>query len=200
MEIKKKILKLVIWTDDDILYIVSHHLLAYFWTIVTTLIMLAIAFFLYYVFSYLNTVFATWLAWIAWALIYLYFFFRFIDIYLDAIVITQNSIIIYKWYWIFKSTTDVIEFSAVESVYSDQEWVLNFLFNNWNIFIRRAMYTNVFNNVHNPWNISDNINKIIKSIESNKEKENNNEEKKDDSDFNLFVEAMAEIIRDYKNK
>ncbi len=200
MEIKKKILKSVIWTDDDILYMASHHVLAYFWTIATTLIMLAIAFFLYDAFSYLNTVFATWLAWIVWVMIYLYFFFRFIDTYLDAILVTQHSIIIYKWYGIFKFTTDVVEFSAIESVYSDQEWILNFLFNNWDVFIRRAMYTNVFNNVHNPWNISDNINKIIRSVEV-KPKEHLEEDTKDnDSDFNIFMEAMAEIIRDYKNK
>ena len=204
MEIKKKILKSIIWTDDDILYLASHHVLAYFWVIVITIVMNTITFFSYVFLKMLSWTFATWVAWILWIIIYIYFFLIFLDIYLDTIVLTSNSIIIYKWYGLFKSTTDVLEFHAVESVFYEQEWVLNVLFNNGNLFIRRTTHTNVFNNIHNPSHVVENINKIIQETESwkNKEedKEEDKDENKDNNDFDVFVEAMSEIIRDYKNK
>ena len=197
MEIKKKILKSIIWTDDDILYVASHHVLAYFKVIVITIVIVTITFFSYGFLQMLSWTFASWVAWILWIIIYMYFILNFLDIYLDSIVVTSDSVVIYKWYGLFKSTTDVLEFHAVESVFYEQEWVLNVLFNNGNLFIRRATHTNVFNNIHNPSNIVDNINKIIQEAEF---WENKEEDKKDDSDFNVFIEAMAEIIRDYKNK
>jgi len=51
----------------------------------------------------------------------MYFILNFLDIYLDSIVVTSDSVVIYKWYGLFKSTTDVLEFHAVESVFYEQE-------------------------------------------------------------------------------
>ena len=200
MEIKKKILKSIIWTDDDILYIASHHVFAYFWVIVVTIVMITITFFSYSFLKILSLTFATWVAWILWVIIYMYFILNFLDIYLDSIVVTSDSITIYKWYGLFKSTTDVIEFDAIESVFYEQEWIINVLFDDGDLFIRRAMHTNVFNSIHNPSHVVENINKIKQEAKSWETKEETKEENKNNSDFDVFVEAMSEIIRDYKNK
>lgn len=200
MEIKKKLLKSLIWTDNDILYMVSHHVLAYFWVIVFTVITVTIAFFSYDLLKFISWTFASWTVWIFWIVIYIYILLNFLDIYFDAIVVTEDSIIVYKWFGLFKSTTDVLEFHAIESVFFDQEWIVNVLFNNGNIFLKRTSESNVFQDVHNPAKIVDKINTIIKSKKVDHEEDVEEEKKDEDSDFKLFIEAMAEIIKDYKNK
>jgi len=45
---------------------------------------------------------------------------NFLDIYLDSIAVSPTSLIIYKWYGLFKNTTDVLDLSAVESVFAEQ--------------------------------------------------------------------------------
>jgi len=161
--------------------------------------MLFIAFFLYIWLKIFSVSFASLTAWILWTLIYFYFILNFLDIYLDAIVVTKNVVIIYQWYGLFKNATDSISFGAIESVFSKQDWIINKIFNNGDIFLRRAWHTNVFNNVGNSWIIATNINKLLLSFNENLW--NNKEDvKTEDSDFKVFIEAMAEIIKDYKNK
>lgn len=200
MSIKIRLLKSLIWTSDDILYISSHHVLAYFWIIVITFLLITIVFFSFNFFKVFSLTFASWFAWLSWILIYIYFILNFLDIYLDVLAVTNNSVIIYKWFWLFKSTTDVLEFDAIESVFYEQEWVINVLFDNWDIFLRRASHSNVFNDVHNPSKVVDNINRIIRSSEEKEEKEEENDNIHENDDFKLFVEAMAEIIKEYKKK
>lgn len=200
MDIKTKILQWVLWNNDEIQYMVSHNLLAYFWIMVITLCAIIITFFLYYVLSFFLNWIASWICGFLGVVVYIYFFLHFLDIYLDSLIITKESIIIYKWYGLFKSSTDIIELSALESVYSDQTWFVNFVFNNWDVYMRRSMYTNIFYNVHNPWHIADHINKLLRKLEYNNQYKKDNSNKEEDSDFNLFIESMAEIIRDYKKK
>lgn len=201
MEVKKKIMRFILWADYNIIYIASHHILAYFWVIIISLWAIVITFFSYLLISNISIDFAVFLCGLIWVILYFYFLFHFLDVYLDSIIITDNSMIIYKWYWLFKSTTDIIEFHAIESVYSDQSWVLNFIFNDWDIYIRRSMHTNIFYNVNNPQSTVEKINSTIKQITANTKDENDDEKIEDqENDFNIFIEAMAEIIRDYKKK
>lgn len=194
-------MKFILWSDYNIVYIASHHVLAYFWVITISLWAIIITFFSYKVISNISSDFAMRLCGWIWVALYFYFLFHFLDVYLDSIIITDDSMIIYKWYWLFRATTDVIEFHAIESVYSDQSWFLNFIFNDWDIYIRRSIHTNIFYNVSNPQSTVEKINSTIKSLSSTSEQEEELEpDKNDDSDFGVFIEAMAEIIRDYKAK
>ena len=101
---------------------------------------------------------------------------NFFDIYLDAVVITNRSLIIYKWYWLLKNSIDVIANHAVESAYSDQNWIIDTIFNKWDLFIKTARDETVFKWVMAPAEVANDINKIIFSItKKNEEKESEEE-------------------------
>ena len=193
MDIKAKILKRIAWIDEDIIYMISHHLLTYFPVIIMSLLGIVILFFLYQIISVFSVNLASYLVGFLGILLYFYFLFEFLDIYLDAVIVTPTSVIIYKWYGIFKSTSDVLFLEAIESVYAEQEWIIDTLFNKWDIVIRRAWHENKFDSVYNPNDVAAKLNNIINSV--NKEEEEEVEEEQDD--FKLFVEAMAEVIKEY---
>ena len=161
MDLKYKILKKMINTDEDFIYMVSHHPMSYFSLVIISVGGIIILFFLYKFLVVYFSVFVSYFVGILWLWLYFYFLLNFFDIFLDAIAITPNTLIIYKWYWIFKNTTDVLELQAVESVFADQSWLMDILFNSGDIYIRRAGHTNVFDNVFNPNKVANDINNLI---------------------------------------
>lgn len=204
MDIKKNILRKLIKTDEDMIYIVSHHYIAYFSTITVLFISIVIVFSLYKLIWIFSQNIASWVAWILWIIVYINFMLNFFDVYLDAVVITNRSLIIYKWYWLLKNSIDVIANHAVESAYSDQNWVIDTIFNKWDLFIKTARDETIFKWVMAPAEVANDINKIIFSIiEKDEEKEWEDvweyEEKKW-WDLDVFMQAMEEVIREYKSK
>jgi len=196
MDIKVNILKKIAGVDEEIKYMISHHILTYFWLMVISFIGLIILFFLYKLIYIFDEQLAQIVIWILWVLLYVYFVLQFFDIYLDAVIVTDRSIVIYKWYWLFKTTSDVISLSAIESVYADQTGLIDTLFNKWNIVFRRAGHENFFDDVYNPQDAANKINLLLSTLE----KEEELEEPEPEWDFQMFVEAMAEVIKEYKNK
>ena len=195
MDIKVNILKKIAGIDEDVKYMVSHHILTYFWLMVISFIGLIILFFLYKLIAVFDEKLAHTLIGILWVLLYIYFVLQFFDIYLDAVIVTDRSIIIYKWYGLFKTTSDVISLHAIESVYANQSGLIDTLFNNWDIVFRRAWHENFFDNVYNPQDAANKINLMLSKLEKEEEKELEPE-----WDFQMFVEAMAEVIKEYKGK
>ena len=198
MDIKKNILKKITGVDEDIHYMISHHMVAYLGVIIMSVIGIVILFFLYKLICMFSIFFAVWVVGVLWVILYVYIIFEFIDIYLDAILITSSSIIIYKWYWVLKTTTDIIALHAVESVYSGQSGLIDTVFNRWDIVIRRAWHENIFDSVYSPGEVANNINQVIDKFSKTEQVEEENEEQEDN--FQIFVEAMAEVIKEYKWK
>ena len=200
MNIKEKILQKVVDTDEEFIYIVSHHFIVYLPILVLAGIGVIILFFLYSFVSQFFPTVATLFCWTLGLLLYFYFLLNFLDVYLDSIAVSPTSLVIYKWYGLFKNTTDVLDLSAVESVFAEQSWLLDVLFNNWDIYIRRAGYTNVFKNVLNPNGVASKINSIILSVKSgedNSEKEKFNENINDDK-IKVLAKAMIEVLKEMK--
>ena len=194
MDIKVNILKKIAGIDEDIKYIISHHILTYFWLMIMSFIGIIILFFLYRLIAVFDVSLAQISIWILGLLLYVYFVLNFLDIYLDAVLITDKSIIIYKWYWLFKTSADVIALHAIESVYAKQNGIIDTLFNKWDIVFRRAGHENYFDEVYNPQDAANKINYMLSTLEKEEE-----EEPEQEWDFQMFVEAMAEVIKEYKN-
>ena len=204
MDIKKNILKRLIKTDDRISYVVSHHFIAYLWTIVMLVIGIIIVFLLYKLVSIFSFKYASWLSWVLWIFVYFHFLFNFLDVYLDAVVITDKALIVYQWYWILRHSIDVIDFDAVESVYSDQNWIIDTIFDRWDLIIRKASDTNIFESILSPWKVANKINNLTffmtewmwsKEVEiwyENVEKHWWN--------LDIFMKAMEEVVKEYKQK
>jgi len=195
MDIKLNILKKIAGIDEDVKYMISHHILTYFSLMVISLIGIIILFFLYNLLSVFDQKLSSIIFWVLWFLVFIYFTLNFFDIYLDAVLVTERSIIIYKWYGLFKTSTDVISLEAIESVYANQNWIIDTLFNRWDIVFRRAWHENLFDEVYNPQDAANKLNYLISMIEKEEE-----QEEEPEWDFQMFVEAMAEVIKEYKNK
>ena len=123
------------------------------------------------------------------------------DIYLDAIIVTESSIIVYKWYGILKATTDVLDFDAVESVYADQSGLIDVLFDKWDLYLRRAGHENVFEDVSSPNKVASKINDLIRQFadsnwteEIKETEEDNSKEKK----IKMLAEILTEVIDEIK--
>jgi len=195
MDIKANILKKIAGVDEEIKYMISHHILTYFWLMVISFIGLIILFFLYKLIYVFDEQLAQIVVWILWVMLYIYFVLQFFDIYLDAVIVTDRSIIIYKWYGLFKTTSDVVSLHAIESVYANQTGLIDTLFNQWDIVFRRAGHENFFDDVYNPQDAANKINLMLSNLEKKEEPDPEPE-----GDFQMFVEAMAEVIKEYKGK
>jgi len=171
MDIKVNILKKIAGIDEDIKYIISHHILTYFWLMIMSFIGIIILFFLYRLIAVFDVSLAQISIWILGLLLYVYFVLNFLDIYLDAVLITDKSIIIYKWYWLFKTSADVIALHAIESVYANQNGIIDTLFNKWDIVFRRAGHENYFDEVYNPQDAANKINYMLSTLEKEEEEE-----------------------------
>jgi len=193
MDIKKKILKKIVDIDDEIVYIVWHHPIVYVPLMIISWIGIIILFFLYKFLVNFFPSFASYFSWILGLLLYLYFVLNFLDIYLDAIIVTKSSIIVYKWYGLLKATTDVLDFDAVESVYADQSWLIDILFDKWDLYLRRAGHENVFEDVSSPNKVASKINELIKEF-TVKEEDEKVEEKIEENDKEKKVRMLAEIL------
>ena len=200
MDIKKKILQKVVDIDEEFVYIVSHHPIIYLPVLIISILGIIALFFLYNFISSFFPTFAVYFCWFLWLLLYSYFLLNFLDIYLDSIAVSPTSLIIYKWYGLFKNTTDVLDLSAVESVFAEQSWLLDVLFNNWDIYIRRAGHTNVFEDVFNPNWVASKINNLIlltKSTEENTENEETHDSMDEDK-IRMLAQAMIEVMKEMK--
>ena len=198
MDIKENILKKIVGIDEEIKFIISHHMLTYLGLMIISFLGIIILFFLYKFIYVFDHNLASYICWILWVILFIYFVLNFVDIYLDAVMITERSLVIYKWYGLFKTSADVMSLEAVESVYAKQEWLINTVFNNWDIVFRRAWHENFFDDVYNPQEAANKINYILTLL---REKEEEKEpEPEPEPDFKVFVEAMAEVIKEYKNK
>ena len=195
MDIKINILKKIAGIDEDVKYIISHHILTYFWLMIMSFLGIIILFFLYKLIAVFDEQLARVIIWILWLGLYIYFVLNFLDIYLDAVIITDRSLVIYKWYGLFKTTADVIALYAIESVYANQNGLIDTLFNKWDIVFRRAGHENLFDSIYNPQDAANKINYMLSTIEEKKE-----EKPEEEWDFQMFVEAMAEVIKEYKSK
>lgn len=207
MDIKKNLIKRLIKTDDDILFIVSHHFISYFYTMVILFIGITILFFLYKFIDIFSNFFASYIVWILWVILYFKFLLDFLDIYLDSVVVTNKSFILYKWFWLLRSTIDIIEFNAIESVYSDQNGLIDTIFDKWDLVVRRAGFENVFEDIENPWKAVSKLNELLYSLrwwelvwEKEQEENNKSEVKGEKWELDIFMQAMEEVIKEYKNK
>jgi len=109
-------------------------------------------------------------------------------------------LIIYKWFWLFKNSTDVLDLEAVESVFAEQSGLIDILFNNWHVYIRRAGHTNVFEDVFNPNKVANKINNIIFSLKQKEEEEvqEQSESDLDEEKIKLLAQAMIEVMKEMK--
>jgi hypothetical protein len=132
---------------------------------------------------------------ILWIFVYVKFVIDFLDSYLDSIVLTHTDIIIFRWDWFLKYRTEAIQRDSVEAINDEQGWILDLIFNKWDIKIKRQEWSYFFRDITNPSKIANDISVLKNKLESWEL------EKEDEIDkFDILVETLWEVIIDYVKK
>ncbi len=193
MNLKKGILSKYL-EGQDTLHIIGHGYLKYARLILVYWLILFGAFFLYSFilsiikpFSILNWVFG-----IGLFISYIKFMISFLDYYLDSLVLTREGVILFYWGGFFKLNSEAMPWGSVRSVSDNQSGLLDIIWNQWYIEIKREKENYTFQ-VANPAqkaNLITNTRNQIKSWE----KDNTPQ---DFDKFDILVETLGEVILDY---
>lgn len=198
MSFKTNILKKYL-KNKQIYHIISHDSWVYLKKVLLYSILLWILFVLYYKINvYFNANTPLILKRIFWwigLIVYIKFMISFLDIYLDWIILTHNGIIIFRWDWLLKYRTESIEREALESVSMNQNWILDIMFNKWDIKINRIDHTYIFNEIPNPAKQV----KIILQTRDDVASDQDEEEEKVDK-FDMLVDMLWDVLSDYAKK
>lgn len=200
MSFKKNILKK--YLDTDIHYIIWHDWWKYTKIIIVYTWILVFLFLSYIwiakissvnILNYINIIF-----WVIWAIIYIRFILQFMDIYLDSVVITKIGIIIFKWEWLLRYTSETIDWPSVQAVEDAQSWLLDMMLNKWDIVIKRWVEEYRFNDISHPSKQKNDILMYKDKFETKPEPEKEPEPELDK--FDVLVETLGEVILDYVKK
>ena len=161
-------------------------------------IVLVWVYFFYEMFATFSPDYSKYISWTVLLLFYMWITVNFFVVYLDTIVFTKSSVIIFKVHGMFNSTSDNIAYESIESIFMEQDWIVDIILNKWNIIIRRQWHVNTFTDVENPSKEVSEIDRIID--EKKQDRLTVKKEKPKDDNFSVFVEAMWEIMKEYKSK
>jgi len=199
MSFKRQILKKYLG-EDVIFHIISHHWWVYIRIILFYVVFLMLWFGLYYLVCDITcNLVIRYLFWLYWLILYLKFVVDFLDLYLDSIILTKQGINVFLWDGILKYSNEAMERTSIEAVYDEQEWLLDMLLNKGSIKIKRIDADYVFKDVYNPPLLSSLIMETKERMLSEKQDSEEKESQSIDK-FELLVEALGEIIKEYYNK
>ena len=174
---------------------ISHNWWVYMKIVIKYWIILVLFFVLYnLIIQYLHIPNIELFFWSFLLVLYIFFVVSFMDSYLDCIVLTKSWIIIYSREWFLRQNTENIQWDSAQSVYDEQVWIIDVVFNKWNIKIKRQDEVYTFDNVSKP---SVQANKIIRTREQilSEAWEDVNLDK-----FDVLVDTLWEVIIDYIRK
>lgn len=134
-----------------------------------------------------------------WLFVYWKFIIDFMDIYLDAIILTDSWVIIFKWDWLFANKSELLHWESLVAVQDTQLWIMDIVLNKWNLSLKRSWWEYYFDNVSHPTKRASMILDMQKKIL--KERWDKQEEQEEDLDkFDVLVETLWEVILDYVKK
>jgi hypothetical protein len=198
MSFKTNILKKYL-EDKEIYQVIWHNTVVYIPTIIKYLFLLGLLyFFSRFIENNIQGVYVPLLIGIIWMFIYIKFVIDFLDLYLDSVVLTHTDIVIFRWDWFLKYRTEAIQRDSVEAINNEQSWILDLIFNKWDIKIKRQEWSYFFRDVTNPSKIANDIVVLKNQLETWEYNESDTEN--DIDKFDILVETLWEVIIDYVKK
>lgn len=141
--------------------------------------------------------------WGVWGIsIFIIYLYRFLQIYLDAIVLTNRWIVILDQKWVLNYNQSLFERDAIQTISYSQHWVIDYILNRWDIVIwlehgqdyvitsayQPSKWSQRLINYHHQFQTA----LITPTMVHSAQEENNNPEK-----FDILVDTLSEIITDY---
>ena len=148
--------------------------------------------------QYQNLPYIKWIAWILGLLIFFKRIVWFLNLYLDCLLISKDSLTVFLWDWILEYKTEIIDRWKISVISHHQNSLWDKIFGKWDLLIQ--MWNDIDFSFHDVAHPKKSASKLIlnkKQFEEIKKKKIEQDLQWDQRQFDILVDALWEVIRDY---
>ena len=148
--------------------------------------------------QYQDVPYVKWIAGILWLLIFCKWILGFLNLYLDCILISKDALTVFLRDWLLEYKTEVIDWWKISVISHNQNSLWDKLFGKWDLLIQ--MWNEIdfsFNDVAHPKKSASKLILQKKEFEEAKKKKIEQDLEWDQRQFDILVDALWEVIRDY---
>lgn len=186
----------------DVERIIGHSSTVYLKRSILTVVLLFVVFI---IFSLLNhTSPAEYWKWIfggIWLLLFAKRAIDFLDAYLDCLILTKDSVILFLREGLLEYKTEVFSRNKITTISRNQNWLWDKLFGKGDLLIKLEFDTEFpFADISAPKKQAGKLT-VLKESFLTKQKQTIEKDLSDDNErFNVLVEAMSEVVKEYMEK
>ena len=147
---------------------------------------------------YIQDIYVKRIAGILWLFIFFKWLLGFLNLYLDCILISKDALTVFLRDWILEYKTEVIDWSKILVVSHRQNSLWDKLCGKWDLLIQ--MWNDIdfsFNDIAHPKKSASKLMLNKKDYEEAKKKKIEQDLEWDQRQFDILVDALWEVIRDY---
>lgn len=184
---------------QEIEEILWHNSAVYIRWILTYLFLLFLVYVGYCVWHQSETavVYAKWIAWLVWLWLFFWWFLSFLNLYLDCLLFTKTSIMVFLRDGILKYRTEIFDRGRITVISYHQNSFFDKLFNKGDIIIQLGTVNFTFTDVHSPKKCVSKILMLKKQYEEMQSIKIEQDLQGDQRNFDHLVEALWGVIREY---
>ena len=148
--------------------------------------------------EYQNIPYVKRIAWMLWLFIFFKRLLGFLNLYLDCILISKDALTVFLRDWILEYKTEIIDRSKILVVSHRQDSVRDKLCGKWDLLIQ--MWNDIdfsFSDISHPRKSASKLTLHKKNYEEAKKKKIEQDLEWDQRQFDILVDALWEVIRDY---
>ena len=148
--------------------------------------------------AYQNVPYVKWIAWIIWLFIFFRWLLGFLNLYLDCILISKDALTVFLRDGILEYKTEIIDRSKILVVSHRQDTLRDKLCGKGDLLIQ--MWNDIdfsFSDISHPRKSASKLTLHKKQYEEAKKKKIEQDLEWDQRHFDILVDALWEVIRDY---
>jgi hypothetical protein len=148
--------------------------------------------------EYQNVPYVKWIAGIIWLFIFFKRLLWFLNLYLDCILISKDSLTVFLRDWILEYKTEIIDWSKILVISHRQNSFRDKFCGKWDLLIQ--MWNDIdfaFNDISHPKKAASKLTLNKKNHDEAKKRKIEQDLEWDQRQFDILVDALWEVIRDY---
>ena len=179
--------------------IIGHSSVVYIKKAITTIVLL---FLLYVIFAVLNqsspAEYWKWAFWITGLALFVKRVIDFLNLYLDCLILSKDSITFFLREWLLEYKTEIFSRDKINTISRNQIGFRDKLFGKWDILIKLEFDTEFpFTDVAHPKKQVRKLMMMKEDFLSRKKQQVEKDLSEDNDRFNVLVEAMSEVVKEY---
>lgn len=191
----------------DLHHVIGHNASIYTKVLLRTVWLLVLLYIVFAILSgYVKFAYLPRLFWVLWILWFVKFVVDFMNLYLDGLALSSDWLTLFMREWLMEYKTEYFDRDKVVKISHNQKWFRDKVLQRWDIIINLEQWIQFpFENVTSPKKQVDKIMRLknYHAVKNNHEaEEETNEESSgyEDPKFNILVEALSEVVKDYIDK